>query len=179
MWSNEWDKVFKALNQKVISVKELTKYTDISYRMVNDWDARGIFDAERKTSRGWRKFSIVDIIRLSIIKKLKDFGLPLYRLKGILKWLEYNPAVEFSIYQVTNNINSYLYTNLEDECGIYSDEELLKFIKISKEQEHLSIILPINKIIKNVLLSIKTLSLEVKIISDKYWFKVDNEWISP
>lgn len=179
MWSEKWNMIFEALNDKILLCNQLNKYTDITYRMVNDWDSRGMFDAERQTTRGWRKFSIVDVIKLSIIKKLKDEGFPLYKLKGILSWLEYNPAIEFSIKQLIEDTNCYLYTNLEDEYGIYSDEELLDFLKLKKETERISIIFPINHLIKNILTSIKSTSLEVKIVSGQYMFKIDEKWIIP
>ncbi|MFH1859666.1 MAG: MerR family transcriptional regulator [bacterium] len=179
MWSEKWNKIFEALNDRVILCNQLTKHTDITYRMVNDWDSRGMFDAERQTTRGWRRFSMADVIKLSIMKKLKDTGFPLYKLKGILNWLENNPAIEFSIKQLTENINCYLYTDFEDEYGLYSDEELLNFLKVKKEKERISIIFPVNHLIKNILVSIKSTSLEVKIINGQYMFKVNKEWIIP
>ncbi|MBI4778573.1 MerR family transcriptional regulator [Candidatus Desantisbacteria bacterium] len=179
MWSEKWNRIFEALNDKIIPCSQLTKHTDITYRMVNDWDLRGMFDAERQTMRGWRKFSIVDVIKLSIIKKLKGAGFPLYKLKDILNWLGCNPAIEFSIKQLTENINCSLYTDFEDEYGIYSDEELLNFLKVRKEKELLSIIFPVNHLIKNILISIKSTSLEVKIVSEQYMFKVNGKWITP
>ncbi|MEK7813761.1 MAG: MerR family transcriptional regulator [Candidatus Desantisbacteria bacterium] len=179
MWSEEWNRIFEALNDKTLLCNQLTKQTDITYRMINDWDSRGMFDAERQTMRGWRKFSMIDVIKLSIIKKLKDEGFPLYKLKGILNWLEYNPAIEFSIKQLIEGTNCYLYTDIEDEYGIYSDEELLDFLKVKKEKERIGIIVPINHLIKNILLSIKSTSLEIKIVSEQYMFKVNGEWIVP
>ncbi|MDI6780640.1 MAG: MerR family transcriptional regulator [bacterium] len=179
MWSEGWNRIFEALNDKILLCNQLTKHTDITYRMINDWDSRGMFDAERQTMRGWRKFSMIDVIKLSIIKRLKDEGFPLYKLKGILNWLECNPAIEFGIKQLIENTNCYLYTDLEDEYGIYSDEELLDFLKLKKEKERISIIVPINHLIKNILISIKSTSLEVKIVSEQYMFKVNGEWIVP
>jgi DNA-binding transcriptional MerR regulator len=179
MWSDKWNRIFEALNDKILLCNQLAKHADITYRMVNDWDSRGMFDAERKTIHGWRKFSIVDVIKLSIIKKLKDEGFPLYKLKGVLGWLEYSPAIEFSIKQLIEDTNCYLYTDLEDEYGIYSNEELLNFLKLKKEKERIAIIVPINLLIKNILISIKSTSLEVKIVSDQYMFKVNEEWIVP
>lgn len=179
MWSEKWNRIFEVLNNRIIGCSQLTKYTNITYRMVNDWDLRGMFDAERQTTRGWRKFSVADVLKLSIIKRLKDAGFPLYKLKGILNWLEYNPAIEFSIKQLTEDTNCSLYTDFENEYGIYSDEELLDFLRLKKEKERISIIFPVNNLIKNILVSIKSSSLEVKIISGQYMFKVNGEWIIP
>ncbi len=179
MWSEKWNRIFEAINTKVLACNQLTKYTDITYRMVNDWDLRGMFDAERQTTRGWRKFSTADVMKLSIIKRLKDTGLPLHKLKGILNWLEYNPAIEFSVKQLTEDIDCYLYTDFEDEYGIYSNEELLDFLRLKKEKERIAIIFPVNHLIKNILTSIKSTAIEVKIIFGQYSFKVNGEWIIP
>jgi len=56
---------------------------------------------------------------------------------------------------------------------------LLDFLRLKKEKERIAIIFPVNHLIKNILTSIKSIALEVKIISGQYMFKVNGEWIIP
>ncbi len=49
---------------------------NISYRMINDWDSKGLLTNHRNDDKkGWRKFSVQDVIRLKLIQDLKSFGM--------------------------------------------------------------------------------------------------------
>ena len=80
---------------------------ELTYRKINDWDSKGLISAYRKTKQtGWRKFSIVDVIVLSIIAELKNFGLTNTSIENIIHQIktyplgqkEKNGAIEFLIY---------------------------------------------------------------------------------
>lgn len=57
--------------------KDIEKiFPNISYRMINDWDTKGLLANHREnTEKGWRRFSLQDIIRLKVIQDLKSYGM--------------------------------------------------------------------------------------------------------
>ncbi len=50
--------------------------TGISYRTLNHWEKIGLIDNERPDGKGWRKYSIIDMVWLHIIISLRNFGFP-------------------------------------------------------------------------------------------------------
>ncbi len=52
------------LNEKKYAIKD----TDASYRSINHWSSLGLLDDVREdNNKGWRKFSIIDIVWLRIL----------------------------------------------------------------------------------------------------------------
>ena len=65
------------------------KLTDnnVSSRVLNHWVNKGIFHDDRKDKKGWKIFSITDTVLLTIIKRLRLFGLDLDRIKKVTDYL--------------------------------------------------------------------------------------------
>ncbi len=55
--------------------------TNQSYRTINNWDENKILFENTERGNGWRKFSIVEIVWIEIIKELRKFGLSLSSIK--------------------------------------------------------------------------------------------------
>lgn len=58
----------------------------ISYRIANHWEKENILDV-KQSDGGWRKYSLMDIVWLIIIKKLRHFGLGLEEIRKVKKTL--------------------------------------------------------------------------------------------
>ncbi len=54
---------------------------DVTSRILNNWEKNGLLDAERPEGKGWRKFSIMDLIWLRLVVELRKFGLPLEKTR--------------------------------------------------------------------------------------------------
>lgn len=67
----------KFLSEKRFSSKELGE----SYRVINHWTDLGLLPDDRDDDAKWRKFSIVDIVWTLIVKELRQFGLPLDKIR--------------------------------------------------------------------------------------------------
>lgn len=58
---------------------------NLTYRKVNYWDGKGLVSSARKTREtGWRRFSVVDVIKLHILSDLKRIGLNTEKIKHVL-----------------------------------------------------------------------------------------------
>jgi DNA-binding transcriptional MerR regulator len=77
------------------------KLTDenVSSRVLNHWVNKGIFHDDREDKKGWKVFSLTDTMLLSIIKRLRHFGLDLDKIK-----------------KVTDYLYSYNYLDLQANC---------------------------------------------------------------
>ena len=56
------------------------KETDLTYRVVNHWDSEGLIDSTRAEEKGWRRFSLLDVVWLHVLMELRLFGLSLEKL---------------------------------------------------------------------------------------------------
>jgi DNA-binding transcriptional MerR regulator len=74
------------LDIPLFTIKSVKQFiVDLSYRKINDWDSKGLLTNSRENKNsGWRKFSILDIIKLRIISDLKQFGFDASRIKTFL-----------------------------------------------------------------------------------------------
>lgn len=55
----------------------------ISSRLLNHWYEVGIVDDDRPNGKGWKKFSLSEIIWIQIVVKLRGFGLDLKKIKAV------------------------------------------------------------------------------------------------
>lgn len=66
----------------------------ITYRTINHWESQGLLFNQREQEKKWRQFSIMDQAWLYTIETLRDFGLPLDRIKNI-KSVFFNPHEQY------------------------------------------------------------------------------------
>ncbi|HOX86596.1 MAG TPA: MerR family transcriptional regulator [bacterium] len=60
---------------------------DVTSRVLNNWEKNGLLEAERPEGKGWRKFSIMDLIWLRLVVELRKFGLPIEKIQKARKKL--------------------------------------------------------------------------------------------
>lgn len=66
------------LTEKKYRIKD----TDSTYRVINHWSSLGLLDDTRLSdNKGWRKFSLVDLVWLKVLMQLRQFGVPLEKIK--------------------------------------------------------------------------------------------------
>ena len=69
----------------------------LSSRLLNHWYKTGIIDDDRPNGKGWKKFSISELIWIQIVFKLRKFGFDLNRIKLVKNHIDvYNKLDECS-----------------------------------------------------------------------------------
>lgn len=53
---------------------------NVSYRVLSHWDASGVLPEGVERTEGWRRFSLVELVWLEAVKRLRDFGVSLERI---------------------------------------------------------------------------------------------------
>lgn len=72
------------LNEKQYSIKE----TDETYRTINHWSSVGLVDDDEKSrGKGWRNFSLIDLVWIAVIAELRNFGFPLKNIRVTKEFL--------------------------------------------------------------------------------------------
>lgn len=74
----------KQLNEKRFRLEE----EQVSSRVLNHWQELGVIIENREKGKGWRKFSISELIWISIVVKLRRFGLDLEKIKSVRTYLD-------------------------------------------------------------------------------------------
>ena len=69
----------------------------LSSRLLNHWYKSGIIDDDRPNGKGWKKFSISELVWVQVVFKLRKFGLDLNRIKLVKNHIDvYNKLDESS-----------------------------------------------------------------------------------
>lgn len=94
------------LHEPEFTIKNVqTVLPDITYRKINDWDNKNIISGSRqKEASGWRKFSVVDVVKLCIISDLREIGIDTNKIKNIIGKCSDDsmPLLEHSIFLSLN-----------------------------------------------------------------------------
>jgi DNA-binding transcriptional MerR regulator len=122
-FDEENSKLHKLIREKRYTVKD----TDISSRVINHWDDKGLLpDGVQVEEEKWRKFSFVEIVWLEVVKTLRGFGLSLDAIKkvkdqilswnvqeGTYTWFEY-----YVIKSASSPLDGYLVLSPEDKSSL-------------------------------------------------------------
>ena len=77
--------IVKQFNQQTYTIGE----EKLSSRVLNHWYQSGIITDDRLDNKGWKKFSFSEIVWISIVIKLREFGLDLQRIKKVKEQIDY------------------------------------------------------------------------------------------
>ena len=83
-FSNFFNDEHKHIRQFLNKKAERPFKEDFTYRVYNHWEAHNLLDTDRgKKGGGWRRFSIIDIIWINIISRLRKFGVSIENIKKV------------------------------------------------------------------------------------------------
>jgi DNA-binding transcriptional MerR regulator len=76
--SPDLDRILSGLRRKRFTLGR----SETSSRVVNHWEAEGVVQDPREEGKGWRRYSILDLTWLSIVRELRSFGLSTETLRA-------------------------------------------------------------------------------------------------
>lgn len=71
--------LFDIINEK----KHRLEKSHFTSRILNHWEKEGLINDKRPSGKGWRMYSMMDMIWLNIISELRSFGYPLNKIKKV------------------------------------------------------------------------------------------------
>lgn len=108
--SDEELEVFRRSRYTIKDAKEANP--ELTYRKLNDWDEKGLISPFRLTEgTGWRKLSILDLVRLFIISDLKKLGFENEQIFNLLTKIE---EYECGDQEIKNSLAHLIYVGLLD-----------------------------------------------------------------
>ncbi len=140
------------LNEKTNSLS--TK--DFTYRVINHWEKNNLIDSGRKSNRKWRRYSIMDLVWLYIIKELRSFGIGLELIQKVREFLSREktaesefPILEYYVSLVLVNQPVYLIIFPDGEAYPMTEHEFQINREYNSHMHHIQ--LNLNSIVQKVL----------------------------
>lgn len=114
---------------RVLTAKDLREAADLSYRQVNDWDAKGALPGERGASGSWRRFTPREVFAIAVCSEIrKRFGVPVTKLGFVREFMLQEGADHFSAavrLMAMLGVGVYLLTDLEETFILDSELEFI------------------------------------------------------
>ena len=120
--------VLANLFASVVVAKEVKEITGLSYKQIKEWDKKELLPYQERgksETRHWRRFSGVDVLKLSILKELRSAGIPPADLYQLAEWMKDHEKVilEDITEAITQGSAIFLSTNLKDKFFIVPDSQ--------------------------------------------------------
>ena len=148
----DYSKLLRLLNEKEYANKYIV---NAERRMITHWQDIGLFEDQRHTDSGWKKFSLIDILWMGIIIEYRNLGFANERIKPVRKFLFENTTIvgksisklEYSAVQVLAFAKAlYLITDVAGNIYLADDYEYVKLLQEGEVTNH--IVLSLNKVVK-------------------------------
>lgn len=165
------------LTEKRFTIKNV----DTTYRLINHWSTHGLFEDTRAEKKGWRKFSLVDMVWLKILIDLRTFGLPLDKIKVSFKSLQEKMTLfEFAITSsmLGKGMNIVVFSDGELEIG--SRNSIARSESLNYLNQSAYLVVSLNRCLSHIFPSkdftpcLDSVELSEKEISTLYEFRVGN-----
>ena len=103
---------------KLREKKYTAKDTDKTFRIINYWESVGLLDDKRKSGgEGWRKFSMMDVVFMHLLAKLREFDFSIQKLKVVKADLEKTLTVGKTKTDITALEYAYMRAVCAKNCG--------------------------------------------------------------
>jgi len=165
---------------------------DLTYRKINDWDSKGLISCSRDNEEaGWRRFSIIDILKLSIISHLRKFGVTTEKIKIILDRLSSGfkvpassnsdkivgtttPLIESNIISCFGYEKVFLLIGENANASFLTEKELSIQNSLDGAPSSL-LVLPFSSYVQNIIMSLHK---HAKTSEDPFIIGMINHWLS-
>jgi DNA-binding transcriptional MerR regulator len=146
----------EALTERQYTLNE----AGVSTRVVNYWESKGVTEDPRDGGTGWRRFSLLDMVWLHAVERLRSFGMSMEHLRrvreslldlGSLNGTEGPPMTLFELYvthALLRNV-AYLLVFADGEVELAVERELQGATHMAGLADHIRIRL--NDIVQEIL----------------------------
>ena len=147
---------------RTLTARDVQKTARLSYRQLNDWEARGAVPAHPERGGGWRRFTPREVFALSVCSEIrKRFGVPVERLLYVKEYMLQDGADHFRAaaeLMASLGVGVWLMTNLKGTFVLDSELELLDMMNhglFGGDHESALIFLKVNPLVNRVLACMK------------------------
>jgi len=145
-------KKIKDITNTLTEKKFTIKNTDASYRAVNHWSNLGLLDDSRpEEAKGWRKFSVVDLVWLKALAEFRKFGVALDKIKvGYEALKEFDRLLEFGVFSAIMRNAIYLVIFSDGYIELANREALSAGESLGLLQDSSYLVISINNCLRDI-----------------------------
>jgi len=179
---NVYDRLRQRFRLQDMTVKDVQRIVGITKRQLTDWDSRWVRAwAQTRQGNGWRRFSITDMINLTIIKTIKAMGMPINRFgREFTDWVQEARIVEGLIVPFSLGRQIYMAIELrKGGLGCFWDDAHPECAQQLNSAVAPIVCLPLKPVFGITLKAIKRGDFEARQVNDGTWgFRVSKDWIN-
>lgn len=159
-----WGALIEKANERMLTSKDLKRILGLSYRQLNDWENRGMLKSifarpMSERTEGWRRFSVLDLLCLGLLKEAKRQGISITKLQTFMNRIfSIGGLLYRAIPYIVYGFDVFLYTNLDDWIDIASpvpgDKRFGPPIEDLRKSNAV-VIFPLNRIVEGLLQKLK------------------------
>jgi len=159
-----WGALIEKANERMLTSKDIKRILGLSYRQLNDWENRGMLKSifarpMSERTEGWRRFSVLDLLCLGLLKEAKRQGISITKLQNFMNRIfSVGGLLYGAIPYIVYGFDVFLYTNLDDWIDIASpvpgDERFGPPIEDLRKSNAV-VIFPLNRIVEGLLQKLK------------------------
>lgn len=178
-----WGILLERVNEKMLKSSDVNRILGISYRQLSDWERRGllksIFKRPRgKKTKGWRTFSIADLISLGLLREAKRQGISITSLQRVMERIFFTKNLLNETFpHIVYGLDVFFYTNFEKWTSYYGVERQHERVEVSVDylrESNIVVIIPVNRIVDDIFSKLKLPDFEaVKKKEGGYSFKIN------
>ncbi len=191
VWRQAWENVRgknaayvqlrQRLHEKNMTAGDVQRMLGINRAQLTDWGSRQVRAwAQARHDLGWRHYSIIDSIKLQIIKTIKSAGVPINRFgRPLTNWIQEASIVDGLIIPFSLGRRIFIAVELRHGgLGYYWDESHPEGVQRLNSAEALVICLPLNEVCASILRTIKHKDFEARQAKDGIWsFRIGGQWL--
>ena len=130
----------------------------ISYRVISHWEKVGVITTDRPSGTGWRMYSFIELVWISVVSELRKFNYPLEKIKAVkgnFKNLygefntEYAPVEFYAAHVLTFKVPAFILVFQDGKVQVGTNHERTGGLMLNLLDNHLSISL--NDILEKLL----------------------------
>ncbi|MBN2516897.1 MAG: MerR family transcriptional regulator [Deltaproteobacteria bacterium] len=178
-----WGILLERVNEKTLKSSDVSRILGISYRQLSDWEKRGVLKTifkrpRRKKAKGWRTFSIADLISLGLLREAKRQGISITSLQKVMEKIFFTKNLLNETFpHIACGLDIFFYTNFEKWTSYYGIESQNERVEVSVDylrESNVVVIIPVNRIIDEIFRKLKLPDFEaIKTEDGGYSFKIN------
>lgn len=130
-WAEPESEAIKQMQAKLRNKQFPVGKTSISYRNINHWEEMGLLFDDENRKDGWRKFNIVEVVWLFIIKELREYGMSLEAIKKVKEAITFpDKKYQFLLFEIY--VSAFIY---EKDAFLIVAKDGLSGLGIAEEIE--------------------------------------------
>ncbi len=144
-----------------LTAGDVKNATGMSYRQLNDWDAKGALPSQRRQDADWRKFTRRQVFAIMVCKEIRDkFGTPLENLRGVSKFILEDGAghLENAVQLMFFGLAVFILTDLKETFVMDSDLGLLAMLDsgmLRAKEDQAFLLIQVNHLVNRLFACLK------------------------